>query len=93
MLNPCHPSEILCDILKSAELSVTGAAWRLSCTRQVLSWLLNGKTGISPAMLLVLERIGRSNAGFWMRQQVSYELVRERQEQAATERRTGALNA
>ena len=74
MLNPCHPGEILRDNLEAAELSVTEAASRLGCTRQALSRLLNGKAGISPAMALALERIGWSNASFWMRLQANYEL-------------------
>ncbi len=83
MLNPCHPGEILRDNLEAAELSVTDAASRLGCTRQALSRLLNGKAGISPAMALALERIGWSNASFWIRLQAAYELARERRRQAA----------
>ena len=58
-------------------------ASRLGCTRQALSRLLNGKAGISPAMALSLERIGWSDASFWMRLQATYELARERRRQAA----------
>ncbi len=83
MLNPCHPGEILRDNLEAAGLSVTDAAARLECTRQALSRLLNGKAGISPAMALALERIGWSNASFWMRLQAAYELAQERRRQAA----------
>ena len=93
MLNPCHPGEILRDNLEAAELSVTEAASRLGCTRQALSRLLNGKAGISPGMALALERIGWTNAGFWMRLQASYELAQARRQQAAAERRAGALHA
>ena len=83
MLNPCHPGEILRNNLEAAELSVTEAAARLGCTRQALSRLLNGKAGISPAMALALERIGWSNASFWMRLQAAYQLAQERRRQAA----------
>ena len=83
MLNPCHPGEILRDNLEAAALSVTEAAARLGCTRQALSRLLNGKAGISPTMALALERIGWSNASFWMRLQAAYELAQERRRQAA----------
>ena len=83
MLNPCHPGEILRDNLEAAELSVTDAASRLGCTRQALSRLLNGKAGVSPAMALALERLGWSDAGFWMRLQAAYELAQERRRQAA----------
>ena len=57
---------------------MTEAAARLGCTRQALSRLLNGKAGISPAMALALERIGWSNASFWIRLQAAYELAQER---------------
>ena len=83
MLNPSHPGEILRDNLEAEELSVTEAAARLGCTRQALSRLLNGKAGISPAMALALERLGWSNASFWMRLQAAYDLARERRRQAA----------
>ena len=79
MLNPCHPGETLRDDLEADGLTVTEAASRLGCTRQALSRLLNGNAGISPTMALVLERIGWSNAGYWMRLQAP----RERQRQAA----------
>ena len=83
MLNPCHPGEILRDNLDAAELSVTAAAIELGCTRQALSRLLNGKTGISPAMALALERIGWSNASSWMRLQAAHELAQARRRQVA----------
>ena len=75
MLNPCPPGEILRENLEAAGLSVTEGAARLGCTRQSLSRLLNGKAGISPAMALALERIGWSNASFWMRLRAAYELA------------------
>ena len=83
MLNPCHPGETLRDDLTAAELTVTEAAARLGCTRQALSRLLNGKAGISPSMALALERMGWSNASYWMRLQAAYELAQERRRQAA----------
>ena len=83
MLDPCHRGEILRDNLEAAELSVTEAAAQLGCTRQALSRLLNGKAGMSPAMALALERIGWSNASFWMRLQAAYQLAQERRRQAA----------
>ena len=83
MLNPCHPGETLRDDLTEAGLTVTQAAARLGCTRQALSRLLNGKAGISPSMALALERMGWSNASYWMRLQAAYELAQERRRQAA----------
>ena len=83
MLKPSHPGQILRDNLEAEELSVTEAAARLGCTRQALSRLLNGKAGISAAMAIALERMGWSNASFWMRLQAAYELAQERHRQAA----------
>lgn len=83
MLNPCHPGETLRDDLEAEGLTITEVAARLGCTRQALSRLLNGNAGISPAMALALERIGWSNAAYWMRLQAAYELAQERRRNAA----------
>ena len=56
---------------------------RLCELEQENARLLNGKAGISPSMALALERIGWSNASFWMRLQAAYELAQERRRQAA----------
>ena len=83
MTNPCHPGETLRDDVNASGMTVTETAARLGCTRQALSRLLNGKAGISSAMALSLERIGWSNAAYWMRLQSAYELAQERRRQAA----------
>ena len=57
---------------------IAETAEELGCTRQTFSRLLNGRTGISPTMALALERIGWSNAGFWVRRQAQYDLAQER---------------
>ena len=84
MHDPAHPGESLRDAMLAEGWSVTETAAKLGCTRQTFSRLLNGRTGISPGMALALERIGWSNAAFWMRRQALYDLARERlrQEQA-----------
>ena len=78
MHDPAHPGESLRDAMLAEGLSVTETAAKLGCTRQTFSRLLNGRTGISPAMALALERIGWSNAAFWMRRQAQYDLAQER---------------
>ena len=83
MLNPCHPGEILRGNLEAEGWTVTDDTSQLGCTRQALSRLLNGRSGITPAMALALERIGWSDASFWMRLQGTYELAQERRRQAA----------
>ena len=67
MQDPAHPGESLRDALAAAGWTVTEAAAKLGCARQTFSRLLNGRTGISPGMALALERIGWSNAAFWVR--------------------------
>ena len=85
MHDPAHPGESLRDALAAEGWTVSEAAAKLGCTRQTFSRVLNGRTGISPAMALALERIGWSNAAFWVRRQAQYDLARERirQERAA----------
>ena len=78
MYDPAHPGESLRDAMEAEGWSVTEAAAKLGCTRQTFSRLLNGRTGISPAMALALERIGWSNAAFWVRRQALYDLAQER---------------
>ena len=87
MYDPAHPGESLRDAMAAAGWTVTETAAKLGCTRQTFSRLLNGRTGVSPAMALALalERIGWSNAAFWVRRQAQYDLAQERlrQERAA----------
>ena len=78
MHDPAHPGESLRDAVAAEGWTVTEAAAKLGCTRQTFSRVLNGRTGISPAMALALERIGWSNAAFWVRRQAQYDLARER---------------
>ena len=72
------PGESLRDALEAEGWTVTQAAAKLGCTRQTLSRVLNGRTGVSPAMALALEGIGWSNAAFWVRRQAQYDLAQER---------------
>ena len=78
MLDPAHPGESLRDALEAEGWTVTQAATKLGCTRQTLSPVLNGRTGVSLAMALALEGIGWSNAAFWVRRQAQYDLAQER---------------
>ena len=60
-------------------LSVTEAARILGVARHTLSRLLNGHAAISPEMAIRLEKVGWSNAEFWLRLQASYNLAQARQ--------------
>ena len=77
MANPPHPGECLQDSLCEVGWTVSEAARRLGVTRITFSRLLHGHTGVSAEMALVaLERIGWSNAEFWLRLQANYDLTR-----------------
>ena len=78
MLNPSHPGETVRDCIEEMGWTVTYAAGQLGVARHALSRLFNGHSGISPPMALALERIGWSNAGFWMRRQASWDLAQAR---------------
>lgn len=75
MHDPPHPGEILRKLcLAPLGLSVTKASEALGVTRKALSELLNGKSGISPAMALRLSAAFNTTAEFWMNLQQQYDL-------------------
>jgi addiction module HigA family antidote len=77
MKNPPHPGKaVRVACLEPVGLSVTGAARVLGVTRQPLSNLLNGKTGISPEMAIRLSKAFGSTADTWIRMQAAYDLAR-----------------
>ena len=78
MRNPTHPCAGIQDDLAELGWTVTEAAQQMGVRRENLSLLIHGQIGILPKMALALERIGISNAEFWMRRQAGYELAQER---------------
>ena len=84
MANPPHPGDtVRVECLEASGLTVTEAARRLGCSRPTLSRLLNGRAAISPEMALAFERLGWSNADFWMRRQAAFDLAQARRRAAA----------
>lgn len=81
--NPAHPSSIVRTNLEAEGWSVNEFAAKLEISRNTVSRLLNARCGISPAVALALERIGWSNADFWMRLQANYDLAQARREEEA----------
>ncbi len=80
MFNPPHPGELIReDCLAPLGLSVTAAAQWLGVSRQSLSEVLNGRTGISAEMAIRLAKAGWSTAETWLRAQVAYDLWRAMQ--------------
>jgi addiction module HigA family antidote len=80
MHNPPHPGEVIRKLcLEPLGLSVTKAAKALGVSRNTLSSLLNGETGISPEMAVRLSIAFDTTAESWMNQQVQYDLWQTRQ--------------
>ena len=72
---PTHPAANLRDCLEAEGWSINEFAARLGVSRNTASRLLNERSGITPVVALALERIGWSNAKFWMRRQAYYDLA------------------
>ncbi|MCY4487282.1 MAG: HigA family addiction module antitoxin [Deltaproteobacteria bacterium] len=82
MIDPPHPGRSIREnCLEPLGLSVTEAARVLGVARHTLSRVLNGHAAISPEMALRLEKVGWSNAEFWLRRQSTYDLVQVRKRQ------------
>ena len=79
MMNPVHPGFIvLHDCLEPLGLSVTAGAKVLGVSRQTLSKIVAGKSGISPEMAIRLTKAFGSTADTWLRMQLAYDLAAAR---------------
>ena len=78
MVNPTHPGGSVRDSMDAMGWTVEECADHLGISQDSLSQLVNGQRGISPAVAIALERVGWSNAKFWMRRQAYYDLALER---------------
>ena len=80
MKNPPHPGlSIKPDCLEPLDLSVTEAAKALGVTRQALSNVINGKSGISAEMATRLSQAFGGTAEVWLRMQIAYDLAQVQQ--------------
>ena len=83
MKNPPHPGRSIRNAcLEPLGLSVTAGAKVLGVTRQTLSNVINGKSGISPEMAIRLTKAFGSTAETWLRMQVAYDLAAARKDEA-----------
>jgi addiction module HigA family antidote len=79
MKNPAHPGRIVRNAcLEPLGLSVTAGAKVLGVTRQTLTKIVNGKSGISAEMAIRLAKAFGSTAETWVRMQASYDLAQAR---------------
>jgi addiction module HigA family antidote len=83
MRDPVHPGRIVRhDCLEPLGLSVTEGARVLGVTRQALSNIVNGKSGISPEMAIRLTKAFGSTAETWLRMQLAYDLAAARKNES-----------
>ena len=77
MKNPPHPGGIVRrQCLEPLSLSVTRASQGLGVTRQALSELVNGHTGVSVEMAIRLSKAFGSTPATWLGMQMAYDLQR-----------------
>ena len=75
MHKPAHPGEVLSELyLKPLNLTVTEAAGALAVTRQALSVLINGRSGVSTGMAMRLAKAFSTTPQLWLNMQHHYDL-------------------
>ena len=83
MKNPAHPGRIVRSAcLEPLGLSVTAGAKVLGVTRQTLTKIINGRSGISAEMAIRLAKAFGSTADTWVRMQASYNLAQARKDES-----------
>lgn len=76
MKSPPHPGQsFLVACLEPNDLSVTEGAKVLKVTRQTISKLVNGKTGISPEMAIRISKAFGGTPHGWYAMQTAYDLA------------------
>ena len=79
MKNPAHPGRMVKNAcLVPPDLSITKGADLLGVTRNTLSRVIHGHSGISPEMAIRLEKMGWSTARAWLAMQSAYDLAQAR---------------
>mgnify|MGYP000846819452 CR=1 FL=1 len=74
-----HPGALVRQVcLERSGLSVTAGAEALGVSRQALSNLLTGKSGISPEMAIRLDLVFGGGAEIWLQHQLKFDLAAAR---------------
>jgi antitoxin HigA-1 len=82
MKSPAHPGRIVKSAcLEPLGLSVTEGARVLDVSRQTLTKIVNGKSGISPEMAIRLSKAFGSTPETWLRMQLAYDLAQARRDE------------
>jgi len=83
MKNPAHPGRIVRSAcLVPLGLSVAEGAKVLGVSRQTLSNVVNGRSGISPEMAIRLSKAFGSTPETWLRMQLAYDLAQARKDES-----------
>ncbi|EPA97872.1 HigA family addiction module antitoxin [Pseudomonas sp. G5(2012)] len=83
-VNDIHPGALVRqECLERSGLSVTAGAEILGVSRQALSNLLTGKSGISPEMAIRLDLVFGGGAETWLQRQLIFDLAEARKRTAA----------
>ena len=72
---PVHPGKILKDELEARGLSLNRLALALRVPSGRLTYIVNGKRGITPDTALRLARYFGTSAAFWINLQARYDLA------------------
>ena len=84
MKNPPHPGlSVRLNCLEPFALSVTEGAKALGVSRTTLSRLINGQSGVSPAMAIRLAKAFGATPDIWIRMQAAYDLAQARRHENA----------
>ena len=75
MRKPPHPGRQIKTALQAAGMNITEGAEHLGVTRNTLSRVINGLSGISPQMAIRLAKAFGGSASIWVNMQASYELA------------------
>jgi addiction module HigA family antidote len=82
MKNPAHSGRIVKSAcLEPLGMSITEGAKVLGVTRQTLTKIINGKSGISPEMAIRLSKAFGSAPETWLRMQLAYDLAAARKDE------------
>jgi antitoxin HigA-1 len=83
MKDPAHPGRIVRSAcLEPLGLSVTAGAKILGVTRQTLTNVVNGKSGISPEMAIRLTKAFGGTEETWLGMQLAYDLAAARKDES-----------
>ena len=81
MFDPSHPGEILLEeYLKPLRLSVASLAEMLAISKRRLTFILDGRSGVTALISLKLSKLFNTSPEFFLRLQQQYDLARARKE-------------